>query len=195
MSTPFRVAFVTGSTPDKWASRWRERSRIPLELIPVTDEEQHSVLADGTADMLLARLPLAKADSDEVLQIRLYEEEPVVVVGLEHPAAAYDELPWEDLVDEQFPLGVPDGLEVTAEQLAWPPMSAKDAVEVAASGTGVVILPMAVARLYRRKDTKQIALVGPEPTQIVLAWLREKDRPITQEFVGVVKGRTARSSR
>lgn len=193
MSTPLRVAFVTGSTPDKWARRWRDRSRVRLELIPVSDVEQHTALRDGTADMLLARLPLN--DSDDLHIIRLYEEAPVVVVGIEHPAAAYDELPWEDLVEEQFPLGVPAGLAVTAEQLAWPAMSIKDAVEVTASGTGVVILPMAVARLHARKDTRQIPLIGPEPTQIVLAWPRDEDRAITQEFVGVVKGRTSRSSR
>lgn len=193
MTPPLRVAFVTGSTPDKWARRWRERSRVPLELIPVTDAEQHHVLTDGSADMLVARQPL-HTDAD-LHVIRLYEEAPVVVVGLEHPVAAYDEIDWTDLVDEQFPLGLPAGLDVRAEQLAWPEMTPKDAVEVAASGTGVVVLPMAVARLYRRKDTQQVALLGPEPTQIVLAWLKDRDDELTQEFVGTVKGRTARSSR
>ena len=192
MATPLRLAFVTGSTPDKWARRWRDRSRIPLELIPIEESEQRAVLDHGTADMVLARLPL---DDDDLHVIRLYEELPVVVVGVEHPAAAYEELPLEDLSAEQFPLGVPDGLVSTEKQLTFPTMTIKDAVEVAASGTGVVVLPMAVARLYRRKDVVAVPLLGPEPSHIVVAWHRDRDDALTQDFVGVIKGRTPRSSR
>ncbi len=74
-------------------------------------------------------------------------------------------------------------------------MSVKDAVEVAASGTGLVIVPMSIARLHQRKDTTYRTVVDLEPTKVGLAWMIDSDDERTQEFVGVVRGRTARSSR
>ena len=64
-----------------------------------------------------------------------------------------------------------------------------------AAGTGVVIVPMSVARLYHRKDVVQRPVSDLEPTTVALAWLVERDDDRAQRFVGVVRGRTARSSR
>ncbi|WP_185996141.1 LysR family transcriptional regulator substrate-binding protein [Nocardioides campestrisoli] len=188
------VAFVPGATPDKWARAWRERTREPLELFLVEESEQRVVLEDGRADMVLARLPLGGPE-DEFHCVRLYEELPVVVVNLEHPASVLEELRAEDLSGEQFALGVPDGIEPAVPQLPFGPMSVKDAVEVAASGSAVVVLPMSVARLHHRKDVKAVVVTDLEPTRIGLVWRRQRDDASTQAFVGVVKGRTARSSR
>lgn len=192
MTPVLRVAFVTGSTPDKWARRWAEGRRGTLDLVPVTEDEQRALLDSGAVDMLVARMPVG--DTTDLHVVRLYEEQPVVVVGREHAAAEFDRIDLADLDQEQFPLGVPDGLDAV-EQLAWPPMSPKDAVEVAASGTGAVVVPESVARLFRRKDTVAVPLDGVEPTQVALVWQRDRDDDTTQEFVGVVRGRSARSSR
>lgn len=189
-----RLAFVPGATPDKWARNWRNRFSEPLELVPVEEADQRRVLDNGTADMVLARLPIAGA-GDDLHCIPLYEELPVVVVGTEHPAAAYEELEAAELAHEQFALGVPDGVPAAVEQLAFPPMSAKEAVEVAAAGTGVVVLPMSVARLHHRKDVVQVVVTDLPTTRVGLAWPRERDDDRTQAFVGVVRGRTSRSSR
>lgn len=187
-----RLAFVPGATPDKWASRWRERFRESLELLPVGDDEARDVLDDGRADMVIARLPV---EGDDLHCIALYEELPVVVVGREHPGAAYEELTAADLADEQFPLGLPPGVPSAVEQLPFPPMSAKDAVEVAASGTGVVVLPMSVARLHHRKDVVSVVVTDLPSIPVGLVWRRDADDHRTQALVGIVKGRTARSSR
>lgn len=187
-----RVAFVPGATPDKWARAWRDRSRERLDLVPIQESEQRVVLDDGRADMVLARLPI---QGDDLFCIPLYEELPVVVVSTEHPASAYDEVSSADLVDEQFPLGPPDGIATTVDQLPFPPMGTKDAVEVAASGTGVVVLPMSVARLHHRKDVVAVVVNDLPTTRMGLAWRKEVDDDRTQEFVGVVRGRTSRSSR
>lgn len=187
-----RVAFVPGATPDKWARAWRERHREGLQLVPVEQEEQRTALDDGRADMVLARLPI----SDEGLHcIPLYEELAVVVVGTDHPASVFDELVAADLAGEQFVLGVPAGVEPAVEQLAFPTMTVKEAVEVAASGTGVVVLPMSVARLHHRKDVVHRVVTDLPPTRIALVWPRDRDDERTQAFVGIVRGRTARSSR
>lgn len=187
-----RVAFVTGAAPDKWASRWRERSRTRLELTMVEEPDQRRVLDDGSADMVIARLPL---DDTDLHVVRLYEELPVAVVSSEHPAAAYDELPVAELLAEQFVLGPPAGVEPTVEQLPYPPMTQREAVEAVASGTGVVVLPMSVARLLQRRDVAHVVVTDLPSTQVALVWKRDRDDDETQAFVGVVKGRTSRSSR
>ncbi|WP_121251434.1 LysR family substrate-binding domain-containing protein [Nocardioides ferulae] len=197
MTTPpsspaFRVGFVTGATPDKWAGVWRERRREPLELVPVDQEHQEAGLRDGSLDMCLVRLPV---DRDGLHLIPLYEEQPVVVVGKEHLVTAADEVALDDLSEEQLVLPHPSGWTPSVPQLDWPAMSAKDAVEVVASGTGVAIVPMSVARLYSRKDVTYRPVTDLPPTTVGLAWLVEHDDERTQAFVGVVRGRTARSSR
>ena len=56
-------------------------------------------------------------------------------------------------------------------------------------------MPLSLARLHHRKDAAARPLIDGEPTRIALAWPRAADDEVRQEFVGVVRGRTARSSR
>lgn len=189
----FRVGFVTGATPDKWAAAWRRRHPDrPLELIAITEAEQDERLRDDSLDVAIVRLPVRR---DDLHFIRLYVEQPVVVAARDHVVAAYDEVPAGDLVHEQFALPPPDGILPEAEQLPFPPMTQRDAVEVAASGAAVAILPMSVARLYHRKDVVARPVLDLEGTTVGLAWRRDRDTPDVQEFVGIVRGRTERSSR
>ena len=74
-------------------------------------------------------------------------------------------------------------------------MTEQEAVETVAAGTGIVILPMSVARLHQRKDVVTRVVSDLEPTTIALVWLVDRDDEVTQTFVGVTKGRTANSSR
>lgn len=188
-----RVGYVPGVTPDKWARAWRERrDGVLLELVLVEEADAEQAVRDKRIDMALARLPV---DRTGLHLVRLYDELPVVVVNREHPAAAYDEIELADLADEQFITGIPEGLIPRANQLTFPPMSAKEAVEVAAAGTGIAVLPMSVARLHHRKDVTHRPVRGPAPTTIALIWLTDRDDATTQAFVGVTRGRTPRSSR
>jgi DNA-binding transcriptional LysR family regulator len=189
----FRVGFVTGATPDKWARTWRERyARDPLELVPVEEDAQEDRVRDGTVDMALVRLPV---DRDGLHLIPLYEELPVAVLGAEHLLTLADEVTTADLADEQLVLPERSGWRPTAEQLTWPAMSVRDAVEVVASGTGVVVVPMSIARLHHRKDVTFRVVTDLPPTTVGLAWLVENDDPWVQRFIGIVRGRTERSSR
>jgi DNA-binding transcriptional LysR family regulator len=190
----FTLGFVTGATPDKWAGIWRRRRpRDPLELVLVAQEDQDRRLRDGELDMCLVRLPIDRAG---VHCIPLYDEVQVVVAGKEHFVAAADEVTLADLADEQLVLPHQSGWTPEADQLAWPPMSPKEAVETVAAGTGVVLLPMSVARLFDRKDVVQRPVADLEPTKIGLAWLVDRDDDErVQAFIGVVRGRTERSSR
>ncbi|MGH3354132.1 MAG: LysR substrate-binding domain-containing protein [Nocardioides sp.] len=188
----FTVGFVTGATPDKWARIWRERSRERLELVPVTEEDQERLLRDGEVDMCLVRLPV---DRDQLHCIPLYEEQPVVVMGHEHLLSLLDEVSFEDLAEEQLVLPERGGWTPAVEQMAWPPISEKDAIETVAAGTGVVVVPMSIARLHHRKDVVFRPLTDAEPTEVGLAWLLDKEDERVQTFIGIVRGRSRNSSR
>lgn len=176
--SPFRVAFVAGVMPDKWARMWAERVRRPLDLVPIDVSEQEDVVRDGAVDMCLVR-DLEKPPGWHL--IPLYREQPVVVASIDHPVSAYDEIDIGELVDEY--------------QHEVPPLSARDAVEAVAAGTGVVVLPKSVARLHHRKDVRAVPVTGVEESPVGLAWLIDNEDPDVQTFIGIVRGRSANSSR
>lgn len=187
-----RVGFVTGATPDKWARIWRERRCEPLDLVPTTEVEQLVGIADGDLDMALVRLPV---DTDGLHCIRLYDEVAVVVAGVDHFVAAADEVTLADLADEQLVRPHASGWAPDAAQLDWPAMTEQEAIETVAAGTGVVLVPMSVARLYHRKDVVHRPVSDLDPTTVALVWRKQRDDETTQAFVGVVRGRSVNSSR
>jgi DNA-binding transcriptional LysR family regulator len=200
-SPAFRVGFVTGVMPDKWARRWSEQRREPLELVPLGEgADPTGLLREGHLDMCLLRLPAA---GDDLHLVRLYDEQPVVVVSRENAVAAYDEIDVTDLADEhllQDPDVVPAWRDVASEvrdgsRYPVPPMTTRETVESVAADAGVAVLPMSVARVHHRKDVVAVPVTGLEPTTVALAWLRARDDDTCQAFVGVVRGRTRNSSR
>ena len=189
----FRVGFVTGATPDKWARTWRDRlPRTRLELVPVTEDEQESMVRSGELSMALARLPVDRTD---LHCITLYDEVPVVVAGHEHLITAVDEVSLEDLDDEQLVRPHRSGWIPSAPQLDWPPMTEADAIETVSAGTGVVLVPMSIARLHQRRDVASRPVVDLPTTSVGLIWLIDNDDPLVQTFIGIVRGRSERSSR
>jgi DNA-binding transcriptional LysR family regulator len=74
-------------------------------------------------------------------------------------------------------------------------MTEQEAIEAVAAGTGIVLVPMSVARLYQRKDVVHRVVTDLPASTVALVWLRDRDDETTQAFVGVVKGRTANTSR
>ena len=75
------------------------------------------------------------------------------------------------------------------------PASTADAVEIVASGVGIVIVPMSLARLHHRKDVEYRVLSGAAPSPVGFAWPREDASPLVDTFIGILRGRTAQSSR
>lgn len=188
----FRIGFVTGAMPDRWADTWRKRRREPLELVPLTEAEQERALRAGEVDMAIVRLPV---DRDGLHLVHLYDELPVAVMSTEHLLTLADEVTTEDLADEQLVLPTRSGWTPSAEQLPWPPMSEQDAVETVAAGTGVAVVPMSIARLHHRRDATYRVVTDLPPTPVGLAWLVEQDGELPQAFVGIVRGRREGSSR
>lgn len=198
---PFRVGFAAGVMPDKWARIWADRMpHSPLVLVPIGDQDGIALLRAGDLDMCLVRLPV---DREGLHLIPLYDEEPVVVVSKEHPVAAYDVIDVADLSEEhllQHPDDVPAWREVATEvadgsRFPVPPMSLRQAVESVAADAGIVIVPMSLARLHSRRDVVHVPVTGVPTSSVGLAWLRDVDDERIEMFIGIVRGRTANSSR
>jgi hypothetical protein len=75
------------------------------------------------------------------------------------------------------------------------PVTAYDEIDVSELDDDLPIVPMSLARLHQRKDVAFRPVTGVEQSPVGLAWLRERDDPDIQAFIGIVRGRTARSSR
>lgn len=183
--TPWRVGYVPGVTPGKWERSWVEHERASrrwrrLELVQVAVEDAEGLLRAGELDMCLVRGPV---DRDGMHLVALYDEVPVVVVAREHPVTAYDEVAVADLAGE---------LDVLAE---FADLDLPMAIETVAAGSGYVLVPMSLARLHSRKDVDYRPVTDAGTSPIGLAWLVSNEDPDTQRFVGIVKGRTPRSSR
>lgn len=194
--TTFRLGYVPGVTPSKWVGMWKERHRdIPLELVPLESTDAGASVREGFTHASLVRLPI---DRTNVHAIELYREVPVVVFPKDHHFAAADELQVTDLGDEVLQHPLDDTLQwehrpgtAPVERL----QNTKVALEVVAAGVGVVVVPQSVARLYHRKDLTYTPLDGAPDSPIALVWREGDEDPNIQEFIGIVRGRTANSSR
>lgn len=204
-STPdrlFSVAFVPGVTLAKWSKVWSERRPdLPLGFLPTPEQDQVRVLHDRAAEVSFVRLPV---DNSDLSVIPLYREIPVVVLPKEHALADAESVTVADLAAEhllQDPDLVPEWRDVAEEirdgtRRPLPSIrDGDDAAELVAAGVGIVIVPQSVARLHSRKDVVARPVTDVAESQIALAWLEENTTPDVEEFIGVVRGRTARSSR
>ncbi|MCC2033683.1 LysR substrate-binding domain-containing protein [Microbacterium allomyrinae] len=193
----FTLGAIPGATPGKWIDVWKERMPLTaLELIPLSFAEQRRALVDGDVEAALVRLPI---DAEELHVIPLYDEVPVVVTSTESHLTAADDLALSDLAgevvivpqDDVLGLTVPGGV---AASFA-PPADTGEAVAIVAAGVGVVIVPMSLARLHHRKDAEYRVLRDAPVSTVALAWVAERTTPSVEAFVGIVRGRTANSSR
>ncbi|TFB15866.1 transcriptional regulator [Microbacterium sp. 3H14] len=191
----FRLGAVPGATPGKWIDAWKQRMpRVPLELVPIEVATQREAL--DAIDAALVRLPL----TDESLHIiPLYDEVPVVIAAVDSHLMAAEELSAADLEGEVViglsddvlgPLDLPGTLPA-----AFAALPTGEAIATAASGVGIVIVPMSLARLHHRKDADHRVLVGGPSSTVALVWPRDRTTPDVETFVGIVRGRTANSSR
>ncbi|MFC7218577.1 LysR family substrate-binding domain-containing protein [Streptomyces polyrhachis] len=197
----FRLGYVPGVTPGKWVRIWRERyPRLPLELVSVEPAEAPAALRGRRLDAGFVRLPIDRTD---LHAIPLYTETTVVVVPKDHLFAAADTLSAEDLADELALHPLDDTLDWAAAGLARPPgrpalerpATTEDAVQLVAAGVGVLAVPQSLARLHHRKDLTYRPVTGLPESQLALAWPEEATTDRVEDFIGIVRGRTANSSR
>jgi LysR substrate binding domain. len=201
-----RVAFAQGVTVTKWARAWTQRHpERPLELVPTDAAGELSVLRDGRALLSFVRLSAGEAARGGAADvphlsglhvIPLYEERPVVVVPKDHVLAAADSVTLSEV-----------------DALAGGPVHAfddgvVDTFALVAAGVGVAIVPHSIARLHARRDVVAREVSDGIPTSIALAWPddggadpeadaadADSVAAAIEDFVGIVRGRTANSSR
>lgn len=191
----FRLGVMPGATPGKWIDAWKTRMpHVPVEIVPIDVATQTESLDD--LDAAIVRLPLA---DDSLHVITLYDEVPVVVASIESHLLAVDELTLADLAGELVmtpiddplgPLDIPGAVAPT-----FAPLAVADAIATAATGTGIVIVPMSLARLHHRKDAGHRPLIDGPVSTVALAWRRDHTTPDVETFIGIVRGRTSNSSR
>ncbi len=208
----FRLGYVPGATPGRWARTWRERlPDVRLDLVQVDAGDALAALAGRRVDAAILRLPV---DGDLLHAIPLYTELPVVAVSRDHLLAATtedevvtaddvaDDVVWLAKDDVLFADGGPvPGLAPTSpdRDADLRPDTAADAIALVATGVGVTIVPMSLARLHHRKDVTYRVLDGGPGAPVGLAWLvdglPDDVRDLVEEMIGIVRGRTANSSR
>ena len=192
----FRLGYVPGVTPAKWVRIWAERlPRVPLELIQVAAADAPALIRSGAADAVLLRLPIDRAG---LHAIPLYVEQTVVVVPKDHLVTAAEEVTTDDLADELMLHPLDDVLDwdrPPGRVIDERPDSTADAVALVAMGTGLLVVPQSLARLHHRKDLAFRPVTGVEESPVGLAWSRDRDDPDIQAFIGIVRGRTPRSTR
>lgn len=158
-------------------------------------------------------------------RVQLYREDPVVCAARDHwIAAAEESVLLEEIAEESFidpaamlrdwsaeGASVEDPSAQGASVKGAPAhdlsgqgaRSATDglaeaermAMEVAASGAGILMLPNSVARMLSRKDIVIRRVEGAPGYDVGLAWLKKNDGSLIQEFIGIARGRKASSSR
>lgn len=197
MPSTFTLGAIPGATPGKWIDTWKERMpRTSLDLVPLTFADQRRALRAGEVDAALVRLPI---DKGGLHVIPLYDEVPVVVCARDSHLTAAEELAAADLEGEVLIVPDDDVLGISLPGTVPPrfaaPTDTGEAIATVAAGVGIVVVPMSLARLHHRKDVEYRPLRDGPSSTVALAWDADRTTPAVDAFVGIVRGRTANSSR
>ena len=188
----------------------------PIEHAPIerTPIERKDVPENPFAHMSIVRPDRepASTDGEKYHSIRLYEELPVVILPVDHVLTVLDEVPVEELAEEfllQPASDIPAYEEVSrawresAGRIVPEGLTDKETIELVAAGVGLYIVPMSIARFYHRKDLTYRPVAGLDTYPVHLVWPRapkgeprsEELEALLQDFIGIVRGRTATSER
>lgn len=203
-----RLGFVRGIAPTKWAKRYIVATHTRLQLVPVAAAFSPRNLDSPDYDMLLERTapgvkPAGTGEGGTRRSLRLYNEQIALVVSADHELAKDSEISAADLALVPL-LDHPDHAPEwpTPEPWAdpeWMPKNARAALELVATGVGSILLPLPLARHISSK--KQHALLqvtgegAPAGTTVWATWETAADSTDMQQLAGILRGRTARSSR
>lgn len=122
----------------------------------------------------------------------------VAVVPTGHLLSAADEIASSDLADEPILLPRDDVIEWSDRPgtlVDHRPETTADAIELAAAGMGVLIVPQSLARLHHRRDLTYRPIVDAPACPVALAFPEGSPSALVEEFIGIVRGRRSGSSR
>lgn len=189
-------------------------SEVPAEVAEHSPIERKDVPENPFAHMSIVRPDRepVSTDGEKYHSIRLYEELPVVILPVDHVLTVLDEVPVEELAEEfllQPASDIPAYEEVSrawrenAGRIVPEGLTDKETIELVAAGVGLYIVPMSIARFYHRKDLTYRPVAGLDVYPVHLVWPRapkgeprsEELEALLQDFIGIVRGRTATSDR
>ena len=195
---------AVSETPVEVSAEATEHAPIERKDVPETPFAHMSIVRPD-------REP-ASTDGEKYHSIRLYEELPVVILPVDHVLTVLDEVPVEELAEEfllQPASDIPAYEEVSrawrenAGRIVPEGLTDKETIELVAAGVGLYIVPMSIARFYHRKDLTYRPVAGLDLYPVHLVWPRapkgeprsEELEALLQDFIGIVRGRTATSDR
>jgi putative transcriptional regulator len=194
-------------------------SEAPAEGIEHAPIERTTIERKDVPENPFAHMSIVRPDREPVStdgekyhSIRLYEELPVVILPVDHVLTVLDEVPVEELAEEfllQPASDIPAYEEVSrtwresAGRIVPEGLTDKETIELVAAGVGLYIVPMSIARFYHRKDLTYRPVAGLDTYPVHLVWPRapkgeprsEELEALLQDFIGIVRGRTATSDR
>ena len=200
--------------PESAAEEGSAVSEAPAEVTEHAPIERQDVPENPFAHMSIVRPDRepVSTDGEKYHSIRLYEELPVVILPVDHVLTVLDEVPVEELAEEfllQPASDIPAYEEVSrawresAGRIVPEGLTDKETIELVAAGVGLYIVPMSIARFYHRKDLTYRPVAGLDTYPVHLVWPRapkgeprsEELEALLQDFIGIVRGRTATSDR
>ena len=160
-------------------------------------------VSDRRLDVLVTRLPLARAGEDLAVTV-LYEEPRVLVVPVAHRLAGKESVTADDLARERFaacsgattswqefwrlePRG--DGSRAPVDEETAE--SFEDKLETVASGRAVALLPSGDRRTRLREDLTTVPVTGIEPSQVAVVTRLGEHHPLVGGFCDIARSTLA----
>ncbi|MCS4491706.1 MULTISPECIES: LysR family transcriptional regulator substrate-binding protein [unclassified Corynebacterium] len=180
------LSFITGTEPDKWFRRFRDRTS-QTELKVHASDDPLAELIRGEVVLALTRIPDSRLD-DTYHVVRLYQEQVGVAFPSDHPLNLLDAVTPAELDGEIVHTRYTEALKI--EEI-------RTHLHTVAANVGVVIAPRPMLKALSGARVAHRPLIESEtpPTTIALVWLKSEDSDDIQDFVGIAKGRTSNSSR
>ena len=218
---PIRLGFARGIAPSKWARRWkaatpgRKLELVSLEAAfgsPLDARNRETATDAASCDVLIERTApdgrpaRSTGDGSERRAIRLYAESMALVVPVDHELAEQESV---SLAEMQFVtlLDHPDHYAGWPQaepwvEAEWMPKDSRAALALVATGAGAILLPVPLARHLINKREHTVLPIRPEPGEAPLdgpvvwaVWDAARDDATVQHLAGILRGRTANSSR
>jgi DNA-binding transcriptional LysR family regulator len=193
----FAPGLIVAAPVRQFSQRWPELS---VEVFRINFYDQTDVILDGRVDVGYLRRPF----DPKGLGIEPFTEEPrVVSLPVDHRLAGKTTVSVTDLADEhllQDPDIVPEWRDIATELRTGPrPMTPRlrtveEKLEYVAHGNGVVVLPASTAAFYTRPDVTHVPVDDIGPSQVCLAWDRQRRSPLIPEFVTIARACRAQTT-
>ncbi|MFG2495525.1 LysR family transcriptional regulator [Streptomyces caniferus] len=144
---------------------------IETDVVPARWWEQDLPLRDGRAQVGYLRRPF---DDSGLRTISIGHEPRVACMSAAHPLACRDELTSADLTDQRM-------LDTPTRRTS----SLEEKFELIASGQGIALVPLSVARSYSRPDLAHLPVTDAPGAETCLAFLADRREKLLRDFLEI----------